>query len=123
MEQDAGNNIRFREVDQDGKPIEPASLELEESTDAGRPAWTSVNPFIVALWLVAAILLIGGVGVSANAASMMGPNPAVQPLAYILMSLAPWAVLAGLLNVLALLFWHAIEWQRKKGIPAQRTGA
>jgi hypothetical protein len=122
MEQEPGNNIRFREVDQAGKPIEP-SFDLVESSAAGPSAWTSVNPFIVALWLAAAILLTGGVWVSLNAAIMMGPSAGSQPLAYILMSLAPWAVLAGLLNVLALLFWHAIAWQRKKGTQPQRTAS
>lgn len=123
MEQDQGNHIRFREVDQDGKPIDQEPHGHEESGEAGRPAVTSINPFIVALWLVAVLLVAGGVWVSANAASMMGTTSGTPPLAYILLNFAPWAVLAGMLDALALLFWHAIEWQRKKGTPEQRTGS
>jgi hypothetical protein len=123
MEQDQGNHIRFREVDQDGKPIDQEALLHGEGVDAVSPSLTSVNPFIIALWLVAVILLAGGVWVSANAASMMGTTSGTPPLAYILLNFAPWAVLAGMLDALALLFWHAIEWQRKKGTPAPRTGS
>jgi hypothetical protein len=123
MEQDQGNHIRFREVDQDGKPIDQEALLHGEGVDAVSPSLTSVNPFIITLWLVAVILLAGGVWVSANAASMMGTTSGTPPLAYILLNFAPWAVLAGMLDALALLFWHAIEWQRKKGTPEQRTGS
>ncbi|PTT67277.1 hypothetical protein [Arthrobacter sp. HMWF013] len=122
MEQDQGNHIRFREVDQDGIPIDQESLAREEGGDPGRPAWASVNPFIVALWLLAALLVIGGVWVSANAASMMGTTSGPPPLAYVLFNFAPWAVLAGLLDALALLFWHALEWQRRKATQPLRTG-
>ena len=121
MEQDPGNHITFREVDQDGKPIGQESFGHEEGGDATRPIWTSVNPYIVGLWLLAAILVAGGVWVSANAASMMGPTSGTPPLAYILLNFAPWAVLAGMLDALALLFWHATEWRRKKCTPPQPT--
>jgi len=115
MEQDPGNNhVRFREVDQHGNPIDQESFGYEEGLDAGRPVWAAVNPFIVALWALAAVLLTGGVWVSANAASMMGTTSATPPLAYVLFNFAPWAVLAGLLDALALLFWHAMGWQRRQ---------
>ena len=36
------------------------------------------------------------------------------PLLLVLRNFAPFAVLAGLQGILGLLFWHAVQWQRKR---------
>ncbi|WP_457965166.1 hypothetical protein M1E17_02300 [Arthrobacter sp. D1-29] len=115
MEQTEANSIRFREVDKDGRPVDP---ETAGGTGAGASAPGSqagnfrVNPFIVILWILALGLNAGSVWAYANAFSNVGPvsDTTGPQLAFFLMSFAP---LAGTLTVICLLFWHAVQWQRR----------
>jgi hypothetical protein len=119
VEQAEANQIRFREVDQDGNPTDPeAIMRPDDQPDSGR-GWSgrvSVNPFIVVLWVLSIALAGGGIWLYTNAFLIPGPmsGSGAMPLAFVLMNFAPWAVLGGTLAAMALLFWHAAQWQRRR---------
>lgn len=112
VQQANGNQIRFREVDQDGNPAEPATVTHHQELDGRGAGRTPFNPFIVVLWILAASLVAGGIWVFLNAASMLGPSAGTMALSFALINYAPWAVLSGTLAAMTLLFWHAAQWQR-----------
>ena len=116
MEQAEANQIRFREIDQDGNPVDPAVARPQDQPRSGldRPGRRSANPFIIILWVLAAILLTGGIWAFLEASQTLGSGSNPMPLHFVLMNIAPWAVLSGALAVLALLFWHAAQWQQRR---------
>ncbi|MFF2314971.1 hypothetical protein ACFVTE_01735 [Arthrobacter sp. NPDC058097] len=78
-----------------------------------RPA---VNPLIVALWVLEAILLVSPFGVFTIAQESLnsGTEPQVMPVSYMWITFAPQILFAGLVGLLGLLFWHAAQWQRNR---------
>jgi hypothetical protein len=78
---------------------------------------STVNPFIIALWVLdAALMVFGFWALSEAAAGMAGPtqfNTSPQ-LSFMLMSYTPYVLLCGVLLSAALLFWHAVQWQKKR---------
>lgn len=117
MEQAEANQIRFREVDQDGNPADLEAVmrpEDQPGTGRGGSDRPSVNPFIVFLWILAAILLAGGSWAFIEAGATLGSGSNPMPLYFVLMNFAPSAIQGGTLAALALLFWHAAQWQRRK---------
>ncbi|MDQ0925199.1 hypothetical protein QF038_003707 [Pseudarthrobacter sp. W1I19] len=111
MEQSAGM-VGFREVDRDGNPVAADhSAEAEDQPGGRFPA--AVNPFIVALWMLAATLLGGGVWAFLNANFTIGPSSGSVPLSFVIFTLAPHAALSGIIAIVGLLFWHAHQWQRR----------
>ncbi|WP_309109109.1 hypothetical protein [Arthrobacter sp.] len=134
MEQAKANQVSFRELDQNGNPLDPArtgkattASVVDSSGPEGRePRRVSINPFIVALWVLACFLLVGGVGVHMDVISPpdgpFGPDgvygvagPVIEmPLTYVLMNFTPYAVLSGTLGIMGLLFWHGVQWQRRR---------
>jgi hypothetical protein len=113
MEQ-PGSAIEFREVDQDGNPVSGSvgSGAGEGSESSPLPA---VNPFIAALWLLAIVLIGGGTLIFINANSMVGPTTSGMPASFLMFTFAPYAIVAGLAAAICLLFWHAFQWQRRRG--------
>ena len=117
MEQAEANKVGFHEVDQDGNPADPETAsgghDAGGTKGAGR---TGFNPFIAILWILAAILVVGGIWVFTNAFSNTGPTSSSGsiPLGFVLINFAPQAVLAGTLAMICLLFWHAVQWQRAR---------
>ena len=114
MEQGPAGTIGFREVDRDGNPI-AGYARTETTEDADRGNAFAVNPFIAVLWLLAAALIGGGAWVFLNANSMVVPSTAGMPASFLLFTLAPYAIFAGLAALICLLFWHALQWQRRRG--------
>lgn len=80
------------------------------------PGRLSVNPFVVALWVLVAGLILAAFGAFTIAQETLNtPMPAESPqLGYMLMSFAPFLLFAGLLGLLGLLFWHATQWRRTR---------
>ncbi|TLM82897.1 hypothetical protein FDW83_10860 [Pseudarthrobacter sp. NamE2] len=111
MDQQA-SAVGFREVDQHGNPI-PAGLETLQA-EAGRRPVPSVNPFIVALWLIAAALIGGGAWAIASAMANSMPVNGQVPVSYIVLTFAPYLIVTGVAAVVGLLFWHALQWQRRR---------
>jgi hypothetical protein len=113
MEQ-PGRAIEFREVDQDGNPVSGAVPygAGEDSVSSPAPA---VNPFIVILWLLAILLIGGGTLIFLNANTMVGPTTSGMPASFLMFTFAPYAIVAGLAAAICLLFWHAFQWQRRRG--------
>ncbi|MBT2520323.1 hypothetical protein [Arthrobacter sp. ISL-28] len=90
----------------------------EEAGGAGfsAPGRFSVNPFIVALWVLVAGLILAAFGAFTIAQETLNtPIPAESPqLGYMWMSFAPFLLFAGLLGLLGLLLWHATQWRRTR---------
>ena len=113
MEQGTAGAVGFREVDPDGNPVRSeAPAEREDGYDGGSAL--TVNPFIAALWLLAAALIGGGAWVFLNANSMVGPSAGGMPTSFLVFTFAPYAIFAGLAALVCLLFWHAVQWQRRR---------
>ena len=73
-----------------------------------------INPYILVLWVIAAGLIVAGAAMIAKARDPFSSGPGGSlPLSYLLVTLAPYALLGGALTCLALLFWHAVQWQKR----------
>lgn len=109
--------INFREVDSQGQPTagqaQPGFAPYE-AADFGQRRRLSVNPFIVALWVLVAVLLVSPFGVFTLAQESLnsGTEPQAMPVGYMWITFAPQILFAGLVGALGLLFWHAGQWQR-----------
>jgi hypothetical protein len=113
MEQGREGAVGFREVDPDGNPVR-SEAPAERLDGHGRGNAFAVNPFIAALWLLAAALIGGGAWVFLNANYMVGSSAGGMPTSFLVFTFAPYAIFAGLAALVCLLFWHAIQWQRRR---------
>jgi hypothetical protein len=113
MEQGREGTVGFREVDPDGNPVR-SEAPAERLDGHGRGNAFAVNPFIAALWLLAAALIGGGAWVFLNANYMVGSSAGGMPTSFLVFTFAPYAIFAGLAALVCLLFWHAIQWQRRR---------
>lgn len=115
MEQPASGAAGFREVDQRGNPAPAESGGQEDGSWPHKPRGRRANPFIAVLWALALALIAAGTWVfTANAfnpATFYGPTPA----SFLVIGFAPQAIFAGLATTVGLLFWHAWQWQRRRG--------
>ena len=102
-------------------PVQPGAGAYE-AAEFGQRSRLAVNPFIAALWVLVAILLVSPFGVFTLAQESLnsGTEPQVMPVSYMWITFAPQILFAGLVGALGLLFWHAWQWQRTHW---QRTGA
>lgn len=125
MEQEKANRISFHELDQNGNPLDPetASSAMDSAGREGRESTRfSTNPFVIILWVLVGIMIGGGVWVHMDMMSpgggVMGPvgvsGSETETLTQVLRNFTPFAVLAGLQGIIGLLFWHAVQWQRKR---------
>ncbi|WP_285242844.1 hypothetical protein [Pseudarthrobacter sp. fls2-241-R2A-127] len=111
MNQHQSGVVGFQEVDQEGNPLTAAAEVLVEDGAGSGPR---LNPFIGALWLVGAVLVVGGTAFLLNAPLSVSMTDRVS-VAYVLFSFATPAVFVGILTFLGLMFWHAGQWQRRRG--------
>src|SRR5690349_14287730 len=111
MNQDQSGVVGFHEVDQDGSPLTAAA---EGAVEDGAGSGPQLNPFIGVLWLVAAVLVVGGIAFLLNAPLSVSMTDRVS-MAYVLFSFATPAVFVGILTFIGLMFWHAGQWQRRRG--------
>jgi hypothetical protein len=90
--------------------LEP--VEVEESPGG-------VNPFIVSLWIVAALLVIGGGYLVQWARSTFLTQSLSTDIDYVTIEIvkygAPLLVFLGLATALGLVFLYAARWQRRRG--------
>lgn len=119
MKDHVHERIGFREIDEHGNAVPAVSPHVPQQPDPTRRR-SAVNPFIVALWVLDAALTIFGLWAFSEAtAGMAGPtqfNTSPQ-LSFMLMSYTPYVLLGSLLLTAALLFWHAVQWQKKRPSP------
>jgi len=75
-----------------------------------------VNPFVAALWVLVAVLLVSPFGVFTLAQEALNSNtePQTMPVSYMWITFAPQILFAGIAGLLGLLFWHAAQWQRNR---------
>ncbi|BCW77864.1 MULTISPECIES: hypothetical protein [unclassified Arthrobacter] len=111
MNQHQSGVVGFHEVDQDGNPLTAAAEGPVEDVSRSGP---KLNPFIGVLWLVVGVLVFGGIGFLLNAPLSVSMTDRVS-MAYVLFSFAQPAVFVGILTFLGLMFWHASQWQRRRG--------
>lgn len=111
MDQQASGIVGFREVDREGNPAPP---ELEGQEEAARP-WLAPNPFIVALWLLAAGMIAIAMWTLLRGPVATGPISNGLSFDFVLFTFAPHLMLIGLSAVVILLLWHAWRWQRRRG--------
>lgn len=112
MDADSNARVVVRELDAHGQ-------ETESSGQVGLPeeelvrGW-GINPYIVVLWVIAAGLIVGGIAMIAKARDPLSSGPGGSlPLSYLLITVAPFALLGGTLTCIALLFWHGAQWQKR----------
>ena len=113
MEQGTAGAVGFREVDPDGNSVHSEAPAARENGYSEGSTF-AINPFIAALWLLAAALIGGGAWVFLNANSMVGPSAGGMPTSFLVFTFAPYAIFAGLAALVCLLFWHAMQWQRRR---------
>ncbi|MGA8788290.1 MAG: hypothetical protein WB535_04990 [Paenarthrobacter sp.] len=122
MKDHVHERIGFREIDEHGNAVQAVSPHVPEPADRERKR-TPINPFIIALWVMDAGLAWLGVWALATSVGAIVSSPQfVQPaesaeaaqMKFILLSNAPYVLLAALLITAGLLFWHAVQWQKKR---------
>ena len=93
----------------------PGQPGLYEEADSGQRSGLAVNPFIAALWVFVAVLLVSPFAVFTLAQESLNSNtePQIMPVSYMWITFAPQILFAGLVGLLGLVFWHAAQWQRK----------
>ena len=113
--QDGHNaSTSFREIDEHGNahPHDPAGTPEEETRKF------RVNPFVVVLWVLNGALMVFVVWVISGSlepgAFSTEPASGSVPVIFILMNVAPQLALLSGLATVALLFWHAWQWQRRR---------
>lgn len=96
-------------------PGQPEAVAYAEA-DSGRRSRLAVNPFVAALWVLVAVLLISPFGVFTIAQESLnsGTEPQAMPVSYMWITFAPQILFAGTVGLLGLLFWHAGQWQRNR---------
>ncbi|THG32492.1 hypothetical protein E6C70_12070 [Glaciibacter flavus] len=93
--------------------------QREPPADAAQTATTPrVNPFIVALWIVSALLVVAGayyiLQASENPTARFVASVAVGDIfARTAWTVAPIALQFGLTAMVGLIVWHAITWMRR----------
>lgn len=105
--------INFREVDPQGNPTGYGPATGHAGFGQRR---LTLNPFVAALWVLVAALLVSPFGVFTLAQESLnsGTEPQVMPVSYMWITFAPQILFAGLVGLLGLLFWHAAQWQRNR---------
>lgn len=95
--------------------VEP---EPAASTPRSMDATRSRNPWLALLWVLAALLTLGGVAalLVVGAVELAPPS---DPFTYyvltaLLAGVAPWLVCSGLVAVVGAVFIHALGWQRRR---------
>ncbi|MGO4188946.1 hypothetical protein [Pseudarthrobacter sp. TAF60_1] len=111
MDQHQSGVVGFHEVDEYRNPLTAAAERPAEDVVRSGP---KLNPFIAVLWLVVAVLVVGGFAFLLNAPLSVSMTDRVS-MAYVLFSFASPAVFVGILTFLGLMFWHAGQWQRRRG--------
>ncbi len=121
MKDHAHERIGFREIDEHGNTQPAVSPHVPETASPERKR-VQLNPFIIALWALDAGLAWFGLWALTTAASAIVSTAQAQSaesaqtaqINFIMLSNAPYAILAALLITAALLLWHAVQWQRKR---------
>ncbi|MEV7664078.1 hypothetical protein [Paenarthrobacter sp. NPDC089316] len=118
MKDHVHERLGFREIDEHGNALQAVSPHVPETVDPTRKR-LSVNPFIVALWVLdAGLMWLGLWAVATAAGALTAPAPyqnaGSAQFLYMMLSNAPYALLAAVLMTAGLLFWHAHQWQKKR---------
>lgn len=113
MTDDIQERLNFREVDEHGKAV---TATPDYGTPAPGDGKRRVNPFILALWILDAAILLPGIwalALTMDTAMMYGSGP--MPVPFLMLNVMPFCFLASALTTAGLLFWHAAQWQNRHG--------
>lgn len=101
------------------EPVETSSPDRSLLTSTTSPAAlieTRGNPWLLALWVVAAIFVVGGIAAQFAAQSLFQGNHVGSAVDFyvlpsVLSALSPWFTLAGLFAGVAAMVLSAIRWR------------
>ena len=114
MADDIHERIGFREIDEHGNAVRAVNPHAPEAPDPVRHR-VLVNPFVVALWVLDAGLVWFCFWAFEAVAAMTGPtapSPSA-PVNFMVLQSVPYVLPGTILVTAALLFWHAVQWQKK----------
>jgi len=95
-------------------------VEPEPEASTSRPVDVAAprNPWLALLWVLAALLTLGGVAalLVVGAVELAPPSDpfTFYVLTALLAGLAPWLVAAGVFGMVGAVFIHALEWRRRR---------
>jgi len=110
-----------REAERPAAAVESAEDPGTEAEAVPAPVVSSPlairgNPFVIALWIIAAVLVAGGLGAYWYGQSIFTSITEVEPATYVLSGfltdIAPWLVACGVLTAVAVVVLHAAAWRR-----------
>ncbi|MEV8150643.1 hypothetical protein AB0O52_21170 [Arthrobacter sp. NPDC080073] len=108
---EAQARIEFHEIDEHGNALEHHLGAVEEPQRRA-----AVNPFIIGLWVLELALAIAIMVIINEAMTPFTPSPEnTMPIAYILSTMTPQLLQTAAIILATLLFWHAWQWQKRKG--------
>ncbi|WP_120523070.1 hypothetical protein [Arthrobacter celericrescens] len=104
----------FREIDEHGNALPHDPAATPEETRKFR-----VNPFIMVLWVLngALMVLVGWAISESFEPTFFGGTTSESgavPVFFVLMNSVPQLLLISALTTVALLFWHAWQWQKRR---------
>jgi hypothetical protein len=105
--------VATEELSVEEVPPEVVSQPLQ--ADAPTPSLRA-NPWVPALWVVAAVLIVAGIAGQTIAETITAGPTAETPLVEyvipaLLRALSPWLLVAGLLAGIGVMFLHAVRWR------------
>jgi hypothetical protein len=75
------------------------------------------NPWVIALWVVSAAMIVGGIGLQWQAQQFfmdgVGSDATGYALQSLFSSIGPWFTLVGLAGVVGVMFLHATRWRAR----------
>lgn len=109
----------FREIDAEGNTATDTGPRSADGPAVGHTAaggiklLPTINPFTGVFWLLAVLLVgTGSWFLRIRAVGLGGmPGTTGPEFFFMIMNLAPWALLLGTAILACLLFWHARRWQ------------
>lgn len=115
MKDHVHERIGFREIDEHGNAVQAVSPHVPEPLDRARKR-PSINPFIVALWVVDVGVVWFCLWAFTSAETIMGPSSmgSTAQVNFMILSTVPYGLLGAILLTAGLLFWHAVQWQKKR---------
>jgi hypothetical protein len=101
---------------EESTPVEVPPQVVSRASPVDAPPPLRANPWVPALWVVAAALIVGGVaGQTIAEVITAGPTAETPLVEYVipglLRALSPWLLVAGLLAGIGVMFLHAVRWR------------
>ncbi|MFE4196171.1 hypothetical protein ACFRJ9_09925 [Paenarthrobacter sp. NPDC056912] len=114
MKDHVHERLGFSEIDEQGNAVRAVSPHAPEPVENPRKRAT-INPFIVALWVLDAALVWFCLWAFAETMQPSGPTLGQSlPINFVVLSSVPYVLLGAILITAGLLLWHAVQWQNRR---------